>query len=49
MRHAKSPLKAVLSPLLTVAPAIAAFVMALGLLQIAPMVQAATNPPPPDH
>ena len=46
MRHAKSPLKAVLSPLLTVAPAIAAFVMALAMLQIAPMVQAATNPPP---
>ncbi len=29
-----------------VAPALAAFALALGLLQIAPIVQAATNPPP---
>jgi lipoprotein-anchoring transpeptidase ErfK/SrfK len=36
-----------LVPLLTVAPAVAALAVALGLLQIAPMVQAATNPPPP--
>jgi lipoprotein-anchoring transpeptidase ErfK/SrfK len=35
------------APLLTVAPALTAFVLALGMLQIAPMVQAATNPPPP--
>jgi lipoprotein-anchoring transpeptidase ErfK/SrfK len=36
-----------LAPLLTVAPALTAFVLALGLLQIAPMVHAGTNPPPP--
>jgi lipoprotein-anchoring transpeptidase ErfK/SrfK len=30
-----------------VAPSIAAFALALGLTQIAPMVYAATNPPPP--
>ena len=36
-----------LSPLLTVAPALAAFVMALGLLQVTPGVQAANNAPPP--
>ncbi len=30
-----------------VAPALAAFALAIGMLQIAPMVQAATNPPPP--
>ncbi len=35
------------SPLLTIAPALAAFALALGMIQIAPMVQAATNPPPP--
>lgn len=47
MRRAQSPLKAMLSPLLTVAPALAAFVMALVMLQVAPMVRAATNPPLP--
>ena len=36
-----------LSPLLTVAPALAAFVMALGLLQVTPGVQAANNAPTP--
>ena len=47
MRRTRSSLKTLLAPLLTVAPAMTAFVMALGMLQIAPMVQAATNPPPP--
>jgi lipoprotein-anchoring transpeptidase ErfK/SrfK len=42
-----SPLQATLSPMLTVAPALAAFGAALGLGQIGPSVQAATNPPPP--
>jgi lipoprotein-anchoring transpeptidase ErfK/SrfK len=44
MCESRSPLRATLAPLLTVAPALAAFLLALGLLQIAPMVQAATNP-----
>ena len=35
-----------LSPLLTIAPACAALAIALGLLLIGPMVQAAINPPP---
>jgi lipoprotein-anchoring transpeptidase ErfK/SrfK len=47
MRRPRSPLQTLLAPLLTVAPALAAFTLALGLLQIAPVVEAATNPPPP--
>jgi lipoprotein-anchoring transpeptidase ErfK/SrfK len=42
-----SPLQAALSQMLTVAPALAAFGAAVGLGQIGPTVQAATNPPPP--
>jgi lipoprotein-anchoring transpeptidase ErfK/SrfK len=41
-----SPLKAALSPMLTVAPALAAFGAAIILGQISPTVHAATNPPP---
>jgi lipoprotein-anchoring transpeptidase ErfK/SrfK len=47
MHRTRSPFRAMFAPLLTVAPALTAFVLALGMLQITPMVQAATNPPPP--
>ncbi len=40
-------MRAMLSPLLTIAPSLAALIMALGLLQISPLVSAAINPSPP--
>ena len=43
----QSPLIEAVSSMRIVAPSLAAFVAGFGLLQIAPMVQAATNPPPP--
>jgi lipoprotein-anchoring transpeptidase ErfK/SrfK len=48
-RRAASPsvLRDALASIRIVAPSLAAFVAGLGLLQIAPMVSAATNPPPP--
>ena len=46
-RAAQSTLQDALASMRIVAPSLAAFVAGLGLLQIAPMVSAATNPPPP--
>jgi lipoprotein-anchoring transpeptidase ErfK/SrfK len=43
----QSPLFDALASMRIVAPSLAAFVAGVGLLQIAPVVQAATNPPPP--
>ncbi len=43
----KSSFYDAISSMRIVAPSLAAFVAGLGLLQIAPMVRAATNPPPP--
>jgi lipoprotein-anchoring transpeptidase ErfK/SrfK len=43
----KSPLFDAVSSMRIVAPSLAAFIAGLGLLQVAPMVSAATNPPPP--
>ena len=47
MPRRKSTLSEALSSLRIVAPSLAAFGAALGLLQLSPMVQAATNPPLP--
>ena len=47
MPRRKSTLSEALSSVRIVAPSLAAFGAAIGLLQISPMVQAATNPPPP--
>ena len=41
-----TPLQAALSPMLTVAPSLAAFGAAIGLMQIGPAVQAAVTTPP---
>jgi lipoprotein-anchoring transpeptidase ErfK/SrfK len=46
-RAPRSTLRDTFRALGIVAPSLAAFAAALGMLQIAPMVQAATNPPPP--
>jgi lipoprotein-anchoring transpeptidase ErfK/SrfK len=43
----RSTLSDAMSSMQIVAPSLAAFVAGVTLLQIAPMVQAATNPPPP--
>ncbi len=45
-RYHRAPLTAMLAPLLTVAPALVALMTALGLAQFAPIVRAATRPPP---
>lgn len=42
----KSPVLDAFASMRVVAPSLAAFALGIGLLQIAPMVQAATNPPP---
>jgi lipoprotein-anchoring transpeptidase ErfK/SrfK len=46
-RAPRSTLRDAFGALGIVAPSLAAIAAALGMLQIAPMVQAATNPPPP--
>jgi L,D-transpeptidase catalytic domain len=43
----QSPIREAFGSMRIVAPSLAALMMALSMLQIAPMVQAATNPPPP--
>ena len=46
MKRRKTALSEALSSVRIVAPSLAAFGAAFGLLQLSPMVQAATNPPP---